>query len=137
MKSLTLKLVRQQGGDIKDLGFDITWDNKDFKFVSSENLGLFDIAEASVAEEDNQLLIVAASNTGDPVSAEGDFIKLDFEFDGAEGDVNCEVENVSATDKNGDDIAIVNNIVNLEIESRWSIPGLLSRNLENDGRDSN
>jgi len=122
MKTLILKLVRNQGGNVQNLGFDIIWDNINFKFVQAESLGLFSIAVGQLAEGQANKAIIAASNITNPVTTDGDFLKIIFEYENnIEQSVNFHIENIVAKDEYNNDITLKNNIINISIETEWII----------------
>lgn len=82
MKKLFLKLT---GEKVNSLGFDITWNNPDFLYVTWANLGTFDRVEIALQDGEQGHLVIGASNDDTrEISGTGEFATLEFAWrDGA------------------------------------------------------
>lgn len=123
---LTLSLVRQQGDQsIKDFGYDIVWDNDQFKFVSILDSEVFNFDVLAANQVDGENRVVLAASASDIITIDGPFATLEFEFTGIDKSVEFSIENVSAKDENGNDVTLVNNPIDI-IETIWNIEWIWS-----------
>lgn len=106
MKKLYLKLNAR---NLHSLGFDIVWENEDFEFKNSNDLGIFDVCDCVLQDDRQGRLVIAASNTDDrEISGEHEFLEIEFEWKGrAYNNVEFTVENISAKNSSDEDVMLI------------------------------